>query len=225
MGSCKQEDIYTLPSGELQGRLLYYTNNNMGIPGVKIEVEGSSPNLYTYSDAYGKYDIKNLPGGTYNLIFSKDSFPTFKIIGFIMLGGNVPFVLYPLEASKLSYNQLSSMTVDSSQMNFYPYYRVLSKCNTTSYSLFRYYVSDKPDVSWNNYLLTGLFSSNSAGSYFYIESDRELTQLAAKTKMYIIAYPASDNNFYTNYIDTESGLTIYPVNQALPSSKVTFILP
>lgn len=224
--SCKKEIVYEMPKGELKGQILLYgLSSQAGNSGVTVSVESPSGTINTLTDIEGKYDFKNLSAGIYNITFSKDSFATYKYISFQFFGGNIPYVMYPIQLEKLPYFQISNFQVTATNSYSVSYYLTLiASFVSTGYTYIRYYIDDQPDVSYLNYKLTGFVMCGNNSLYVTIGSN-SLGQFNGGATAYVIIYPCANNINNMKYIDTNTGATIYPVNSSMASNVVSVVIP
>ncbi|MCX6155654.1 MAG: carboxypeptidase-like regulatory domain-containing protein [Candidatus Kapabacteria bacterium] len=85
ISSCKDNSLLNGKTGDLMGQISDDAGNNLS--GVKVEVKGISQTYLT--DANGKFNIQNLPIGTYDIYFSKTGYDSTAIFGLYFLGENV----------------------------------------------------------------------------------------------------------------------------------------
>jgi hypothetical protein len=94
---CEKSEIVLDLKGTLKGRI--NTLNEFGAQiidnnNIIIQLEGSEPLLSTVTDDTGKYEINDIPAGTYNLVISKDGYGSNIRQGFQIVGGNEPLYFY-----------------------------------------------------------------------------------------------------------------------------------
>ncbi len=224
--SCKQETIYDGPRGELKGNVALdnlgsnYSNNS----GVLVSVEGTAPHLQTTTDANGDWDIKNLTTGVYNLIFSKDSFATFKVLSWQFIGGNFPYITDPVQLIRLPYNAITEFRMDTSSymgLNVYVTLKLAFKIETST--SFRIYISEDPKVSFSNYQSTFQGDYWNSSTYSNSIPGRVFSNLRRGISLYAICYPSNFNS--NSYTDMVTGNQIYEVNAAFASQIVPFTIP
>ena len=222
---CKTETNEVYPFGELKGTVV---SSSKGLEGVRVQVEGSNPYQETATDASGHFDFTNLSAGTYNIVFSKDSFPAFKALGFKFFGGISPCIVGPFFLTRLPYNKVLSVEADTTSYAKYEYFVHFScTLSSSSNTLYRYFISDSKDVSCNNYKVTDVANYNTGTNlYFYTSSsNHQLNYFKAGSRLYIVVYPTVSNEDDLVYFDEETGLTAYPVNNSLSSQTVDFVIP
>jgi hypothetical protein len=93
---CTKKEFQSLNfNGDLTGKINTYTEYNAIIKdnaNILVTLEGSDPLITGLTDTSGTYIIKDIPLGTYNLIFSKDGYGTLKYEDFEFIGSDKPRV-------------------------------------------------------------------------------------------------------------------------------------
>lgn len=227
--SCGKEIVNELPSGQLIGyvKLDKINSTDNDYSGVKVKLEGSSPAIEVTTDASGKYIIDDLKTGTYNFIYNKEGYGTFKRYGENFIGGDKPGVI-----NKVTLSEFSNITLDSiSLSDVYNFGELIILVNiylSKAYSdllAVRYYTSNSPDVTFSNYKETNYYFFYNSGTKqsLYI-SDIDTKKYPAGSKIYLIVYPVID--YYISYIDLNTGLNIYPaVNPDNASNVLSVTIP
>ncbi len=234
LSSCETKKEYDLLTGQLYGYVsLFDTTNDLSpisdLSGVEIIAEGSDPEISVFSEEDGSFIFNDLPAGTYNYIFKKDGYGTYKYVGETFVGGSEPSYLLKVYLYQLYNSTIEIDEIDTTQ-NSYNYYTISINgsisTNSSSYNEnenFRYYISNNENVSYSDYLSTGeaYFSYDNS---IYGEFTMDTLLYPVGTEMYFIMYSSSDYNYY--YIDTETGNKIYSgVNTEKPSNVVKAIVP
>lgn len=93
-GCFKKEETEFL-NGNMTGLVELYILPSYAHPdnfsGVKVSIENTSYMVFT--NEIGRYDFKDIPAGTYNIIFEQEGYNTEKITGLQFMGGNVTVFL------------------------------------------------------------------------------------------------------------------------------------
>jgi len=93
---CEKEVLVPDLEGNIVGYL--YTLDEYGLltvhDGVKVSTRGLDGSYTTYSDEDGRYELKNVPTGTYELVFSKDGFISDTMFSVRHLGGQPTILGY-----------------------------------------------------------------------------------------------------------------------------------
>lgn len=211
--SCQETETIQLDlKGSMKGKI--YTLNELGLSNndnenISIRLEGSEPLLETTTDIEGKYEIDNIPSGTYNIILSKDGYGSHQIQGMMIVGGDEPIYLnYALfEKSKTTIEDLSIEISDNIEVLIkgIVYHNFIEYWDTPT---IRYFIHNENNVSSSNYIKTGtIYLDGASGeqmeSNIYIYSDTFKTG----DVMYVIAYGCYGQDF--GYYDILSNKNIY----------------
>ena len=228
--ACEKETEFEYLSGQLIGEVFLYGSENQSISdksGVEIIVEGSDPEIITSTDVNGQFKIDNLSSGTYNFVFKKEGYCEYKIIGYQFVGGNKPATLYQTPLFILPDVEIDNLEITDLEGQYAVEVKVTAKVskhdeNRPLYC--RYYLSNEPDVSYENYISTDV-------TYVYPGSEDVSIYLRIDTlkypigsKLYMIMYPASESN--QNYTDINTGKKIYTtINRNKPSEVANLTIP
>ena len=190
--SCDEETVVTVVTGELIGRVGAVMDefgnlmNDRG--GYLVTLEGTTPELFAETDNDGKFEVRDLPAGTYNLVFSKSGFQTIKVFSYQFNGGNVPTYYEAPLLSQLSTTSVKSFdafitTENNPDTSKYTVIRIEFEITPVSTPDYRRtvitYIGDNSNVSSTDYL----YQFNDPGFY-------KFDKWSAGTKLYAIAYPA-----------------------------------
>lgn len=229
--SCSEETVYDLPTGQLLGyvSLNKITDTGDGDSGVKVTVEGSDPEIEVSTDSTGKYIINDLEAGTYNFIFSKEGYGTYKMYGEKFIGGDKPGVLDPVYLSEYSDIVLDSISLYyvSNYSEVYFVVNVFLPEEMGSYFYLRYYISDNPEVNYTSYKQTDInYLYYTRGQLKFEVSEIDTIKYPVGSDIYLIAYPVSINSSSSFYVNLDSGLDIYSaVNPDNSSNVLTITVP
>jgi 3D (Asp-Asp-Asp) domain-containing protein len=228
LSSCEKEESTT---PQLKGTLIgwatlndEFANRISDKSGVIVTVDGTNPLLTATTDSTGKYQIDNLPEGTYNLICTKSGFATYKVIGLQVVGGNMPRV-QNISLTQPSTTVISNISVkDSSNKISYMQYSVATNAASGTIFDIRYFISTSDSVSSINYQYTGAvgirFSANMV-QQFAVATINNI--FPSGTLVYVIAYGETSTD--ATYTDITTGLTIYPALNSQASNIASFIVP
>ena len=92
---CKKSEEGIFLKGNIVG-FVHLTDENGKVvedkSGVNVSIEGLTNSANT--NEIGRFELTNVPAGTYNLIYSKTGYGIQKIFSFQFIGGNIPALLY-----------------------------------------------------------------------------------------------------------------------------------
>ena len=224
ISSCTNNGTTAPPSsGTLIGSVSLYDDFGYTIhelSGVLITIEGTKPQLSDTTNQYGQFQFDSLPTGTYNVIFSKAGFATYKKFGFSFTGGDMPGYLEGVELSKPSSVVVTSISYDI--VTGYMKLTVDSTSQNKPNIYIRTFFSTDKNVSSTNYQSTGI------GQYQRSDPVRKILVLPdshvfpSGTTVYMIAYGMSF--FDLGYWDPSTNLTFFPALNPQGSNIVSFVM-
>jgi hypothetical protein len=225
---CEKSETGPGLKGTIKGRVStfnefgYQTFDNNSI---SIQLEGSDPLISDVSDDTGRYEIKDIPAGTYNLVLSKEGYGNYIMQGFQVVGGNEPLYLYTslIEKSSTAIEDLTMEVVNDSEI--YVKGIVTHRHNElwSSSPAIVFFIHKANNPSEVNYLQTQqvLFRGDSGtqlSSALFL--DRAL--FPSGSKIFVIAYGRA--MFDTMYYDILSNRYYY-TNLGTGSNIATITIP
>jgi hypothetical protein len=216
--------------GTIKGQI--YTANETGRrtddkEGIVIQLEGSNPLLSYVTDTSGKFEISNIPSGTYNLIISKEGYSELQFQGYQIVGGIKPLYIYSTiaEQSTTKIENISLEGVNSNEITLKGTIHHNFVYDEISYNTaqMRYYIHNTEDVTKDNYLYTmrnGV--SGDSGSQFDITIHIDNDLFPSGSKIYVIAYGCSRSD--PGYYDILSNLYNY-TSTGIGSNIANIIVP
>ncbi|MBT3210149.1 MAG: carboxypeptidase regulatory-like domain-containing protein [Bacteroidetes bacterium] len=227
--SCKKTEVIELDlTGIIKGEIYTldeYIFQNNDYQGIFIKLAGSEPLITTYTNSSGKYELINIPTGTYDLIISKDGYGEYQIQGIQIVGGDEPIYFNNslVQKSSTVVENLSLQIMSFSEINMTGIVNHNFYGQTFFYPTIRYFINNTEGVSNNNYIQTEEIC-------FFEESGMQFTsQIAISknlypsgSKIYIIAYGCHlhDNGYY----DIMSNQYRYS-SLGIGSNKVSITIP
>lgn len=120
---CTKDGSDLLPEGNIVGYVFTINEFNElqgDHSGVTVFTEGVKRNYQTVTDKFGRFELPDVPAGTYKFIFSKNGYGTLKRFGIKHLGGeptvlNLPFTRSSGDAFVLF--EKSSTSIDNLVIN------------------------------------------------------------------------------------------------------------
>ena len=231
--SCKKEYSTQIQTGTLIGFVTLYDECGdviLNKSGVNVNVMGNSTFKDT-TDNYGRFEINNLPSGTYNISYTKQGFSQTKTIGMQFVGGSNPaYISKTLNKPASQTVNLINVFIDngSPQKWILASVKVTSDCSIGSHENARIFYGLSDTVSSTNYDYSVLFN-------YYKDSVNEVTENIAYTivpayqnyksgtKVYFVAYGSPA--VYSSYINTKTGLAIYSGLNPNPSNIMSHVIP
>jgi hypothetical protein len=196
---------------------------------VELTIEGSTPEIKVSTDTSGSCLIKDLPMGTYNLIFSKEGFGTMKAQGFRFVGNEVPYkystMLFQKSSTKItSYTQsISGTTLTCSGTITHLYSKSALLNYPYNWPGLVIYISDSPNVSSTNYLNASYFITDQIdNTAFKVSLNVSSVSFPKGSTVYSIIYGRSSMGF--SIYDVEKGVS-YDPTLGEPSEVKTIVVP
>lgn len=217
-------------SGKVTGQLRL--TNELGVElsdnsTMQITTDAGS---FGYSNSAGAYELNNLATGTYNLIYSKAGFGTYKRFNIQVLSGSNATLLNGVDyLGQKSTTEISALDVNFNLMD-------------STYSIECSIAPTPNAINQRAFrLFFGKFNTINAQDYFFTPSN---TWLSSTATGQITGYPRSElyNNGFTtgetvyviaygesirtnSYTDPLINKKVFPnINLAAPSNVVTFVL-
>lgn len=152
--------------------------------GINVSMEGISSSADTNED--GRFELTDVPVGTYNLLFDKPGYGVNKRFSYQFIGGNVPALLPATTMYEQPKTEIKSLdiTFDNNMIN------ILGKTTETDRYSFEIFINDSSDVSNLNYdYSTGRYSvccspmTQFSGSIYLSD-----TPYSAGKEVYLVIY-------------------------------------
>lgn len=232
--SCAEDEVIDVPGGDFYGYIYPYSKSDIDdYSGVTIKLDGSVPLLKATSDSSGRYEFKNVPSGTYTLIFEKEGYCTHQFdMGEFIAGSTLqsvdPFSLYLIPNVEI---ENTRVTIKHSEWtnDIYTLEADFTKKNSiSSINHFQFYYSTDKHVSYKNYDLTmNLHEFDNKISFDLSSVFNDTQHFKAGDEIYIIIYPSIYSwNEYQSYTDINSGKEIITsIAKDSPSEIVHVTVP
>lgn len=206
-----QPDLKGTLKGELY-TLDEFGNQNNENENIALELEGSEPLLSVLTDSMGKYEIKDIPSGTYNLIISKDGYGEIQRQGIQIVGGNEYLYLNGsiIEKSSTTIENFTLEIVNGSGVSLKGIVNHNFIANEWGYTMLniRYFIHNTDNPSDTNYLETGAVSFNGeSGSILDAQIYIDKKNFPSGSNINVIVYGSSF--FESSYYDILSNQFIY----------------
>ena len=227
--SCKTEET-TEPQlkGTLIGWVKLYDEFGRRIAdksGVLLKFEGTNPLITAITDSAGKFQVDNLPQGTFNVYCTKSGFATTTLLGLVFIGGNEPSAR-TITLTQPSTTVISNISTKKDTVN--KVNNLLFNVSTNAPSGVAYYMSyflsSSPNVSYQNYQATTIFATSTAvKNPVELRINADYRIFPSGSVVYIIAY--GDTYTDPSYTDLNTGLVIYSALNSQPSNVASFVMP
>jgi len=186
--------------------------------GVNISIEGLTSSAKTNED--GRFELSNVPAGTYNIIYNKTGYGSYKRFSFQFFGGNIPAMLYETTLYEQPKIEIKSLDISFNDNVV----NISGKITETSQYTVQAFVNDSCNVSNLNYdyasyrysfccIPTTQFSQS-----IYLSE----TPYSFGDKVYLVIYFINPNEEY-GYYDYEKEKYVY-TSYKKASSVINLIL-
>lgn len=204
--------------------------NSIAKDGMKVTLVGSSPEISGTTNEDGKYELKGVESGTYDLTFTKTNFGTFRRLSVAHLGGNAPTFLGSNNLWETAKTVVSKLSVEVKGMSI-----LVSGASTpvmpagTAASLqrrARVFFGRDDKVSFLNYVSTFnqfLIPGGNDGTFTLSLINANFSGFKSGDKVFIICYGISPlENAFTDIV---TGRTIFSGVNPTASNVVSVTLP
>ena len=229
----------TGPSGQnLTGNLTGFVNSvdetgaQLSKAGVLVTLDGATPAVTATSDVDGRFTLTNVRNGTYNLIFGRAGYGTFRRLGVGHVGGDQPTFLGVTTLSQVSTQTITSIangTPSPTAVSLNLTFASPTPTTTFRYALF---ASSTPNPTAATAILVqnGTVFSNGAPTTTFQFNNLGINRaqfnnagFASGATVYLIMYGST--SFLTAYLDTATGRFVYPVLNPVGSPVLVTVIP
>lgn len=233
--SCKKESNTSGKplSGKLMGTVQAWDDkllNNADAAGVKVTITNLS-NVSTLTDATGKYSFENLAFDTYDLEFSKTGHGTYRVFGIThTYNASSTYTQVPLVGfGKFSTTTVTALSVNGNTINGEPgvsfNYGISPAPSVASRAFVRYFLSTSPAVSYSDYMAFSDVINFSNLSNITGFSQSQLIGMGFTSGQTVYVKMYGDSFRSNDYINPNSGKTIFPNINPTAAAAVSFIVP
>jgi len=224
--SCSKDsnttELLPLPTGTIEGLVILHNSSGAIVTnsgGVLVSVDSTSFTATT--DSTGKYVIKNVPQGQYNITYSKAGYDTFKVINDNVLAATAPIVQLNLWLYQPSSTTITNFAATENAPGYYFFSGQMAPQAANLQQTYMVFTSTSSAVSPTNYLVNYSFSATTDSS-FTTGLYTLYPYFPSGTTVYAVAYCTYSNTSFTN---PANGKTYYAGLSATPSNVVTITLP
>jgi hypothetical protein len=211
----------------INGSVLLFTEGNALAStnsGMKVSVEGLGSQFSVLTDAAGKFVLENVPFGTYNLVYEKEGYGTFKRPGVEHKAGGTVLTDIP-SLGQLSTTKVTDFKANPSGLSVQVIATTDPGGNSGNRRYVRFFFSTQSSVSSTNYQVfssTFISQENPFGRVF---TGNELAALGLTpgTVVFIRAY--GDSVFSNSYVDPVTNKTVFPNLNPTSAPAVSVTIP
>ncbi|MEA1899020.1 MAG: carboxypeptidase-like regulatory domain-containing protein [Bacteroidota bacterium] len=218
---CDKNDENIFLKGNIVGfvNLVDETGNEVeDKSGANVSIEGLTSSANTNEN--GRFELSNVPAGTYNIIYNKTGYGSYKRFSFQFIGGNIPAMLYETTLYEQPKIEIQSLDISFNDNVI----NISGKITETSQYTVQAFFNDSSNVSNLNYdyasyrysfccIPTTQFSQS-----IYLSE----TPYSLGDKVYLVIYFINPNEKY-GYYDYEKEKYVY-TSYKKASSVINFIL-
>ena len=222
---CGEDEIQVVGlKGTLKGNV-FQSGSTAGLEKVTVKIEGTDPMLELVTDTEGRFIVPNLRTGTYNFIFTKPGYGTYKVLGHTFVGGETDSYL---SATLWRLPEFKISALEATITESFGFVRISGDIfvdlpDENSFGYFRYYLHNQSDISPSQY------SESDILDYYYSTSVTRFSIGVDKNKyppgsnLYMIVYPCMETS--SSYLDLETGNKIYSSIATSGSAAILFTVP
>jgi hypothetical protein len=241
LSGCKKEDAPPVLSGNLYGFVRTY--DEFGRPesksGVAVSLDNTSPLIQAVTNNAGRFELLNVPAGTYNASYTKAGYGLVRRLGFGHVGGTQPTSLPEAVLVRRSNTTLTNLTMRMPVPGGYPlvFEMLLNNPSTVGRAFgVRLFVGNSADVNAStgelvNATTVNLSAAPSSSGTVNLAIAREAELSAFHTlgyppgsTAYVMAYPAPAALYDYPYPDPVTGRNVYST-LGTPSNIVRIVVP
>ncbi len=227
--SCEENITYELLSGQLTGSIILVDDSGK-VPddksGAEITLEGSDPPMKVLTDIDGLFTFDNVQSGTYNILYRKEGYTFHRMNGFLFVGGGeLPIRLSAAEISQKLDVRIDSLEITGQRGRRIYLYAKLTLPENLPFIKCRLYLSNSPEVSFDNYISTQNYQIHSTYPYLDKTYVLDTFQFPAGSEIFMKCYPSGDLYYDLGYVDMNSGIYIYSsVFKDSPSNVASYVV-
>jgi hypothetical protein len=209
LAGCKDEEHLKM-TGDIVGFVKLVDEYGVELADKSNVTVSLNENTTAKTDKSGRFEFRNLAPGNLKIEFKKEGFSTVRRYNFAFVGGIKPAVIHDVNLISLPKIEVQSKNVVVSAS----YASISGTITEVDRYYFRYYFSDKPDVSNENYVSVSAISF-CCGSVSQFK--HELLIDAVASPLYMVAYatsPCNAEGIY-DYYNYEKGISVNPAGKKL----------
>lgn len=214
--------------GDIAGTVHLYDDltHSVEAGGMKVTVEGTSPEISTQTELNGRFRLTHVPPGTYRLRFEKSGYGTFIKESVEHVRGELLTFVSGLPSlgakSTTGITKLSSIAeVDQ--------VKILAETDPEAYGsnrrYLRFFYSTNKDVSHQNYRAYSETQTAQINPFEWTVKASDLYAMGFKKGETVFARAYGDSFFSNKYHDVKGDKMIFPNLNAQTVEAVSFIVP
>lgn len=230
--SCKKDETTpeSITKANITGsvKLFDESKTELNGDGMTISIDESDPIISTISNTDGTFTFENIEFGSYDLVYNRTGFGTYKIFGIIHSEGACGCSTTIAETPSLgmkSTTRINSLSTNTSGQDVTISLSSTPASSTDIPRYIRLFLSTESTVSYKyytSYTETYEIKSEPADIILTMSDLNELGFIKG-TRVYMVAY--GDSYHSNEYLDPYQNKTIFPNINTKSPSPVSFIVP
>jgi hypothetical protein len=233
--ACKKEESPTpnpVTTANIIGSVVLYTEGAGNGPvavdksGMTVRIEGGTSAMSTTTDMNGEYILSDVPFGTYNVIFEKSGFGTYKEINVEHINtGSSTVITKSATLSELSTTTVTDITATINLGSVVLMIDTDPPGFSSNIRYIRYFLSASSGVSNEDYsyVSEGFTSQTNPKEVTISQSDLLQANFSSGDTVFVKAY--GDSHYSNEYEDPSTNLTVFPNLNPASAAAVSFIVP
>lgn len=197
---CDKKEENTYLKGNIVGFINLVDENGVEVEdksGVNVSINGLSNSATTNRN--GRYELSNVPAGTYNLIYTKAGYGNYNRHSYQFIGGNIPALL-----DEITLYEQPNIEVQNLDISFNDdIINITCRITETSQYVAQVFINDSSNVSNINYDYASAFIINNVWVGFITSFSQEIslsgTPYSVGDKIYLVVYfinPYEEGGYY-----------------------------
>ena len=194
--------------------------------GMTVKVEGLNPAISAVTNSNGKYELGDVPFGTYTLVFEKAGYGTFKKAEIKHVATGLPTVIAETPSlGQVSTTQITALSAKTEGGNLSVSVTTNPAGNAGNKRYIRFFYSGSPTVSAAEYLFASPAMIAQINPYTLTVSKTDLTGMGFATGATVYVRVYGDSFWSNEYSDAISRKKVYPNLNSNAAAAVSFVMP
>lgn len=194
--------------------------------GMTVTVEGLQPAVSATTDAAGRFTLTNVPFGTYNLVYTKSGYGTFKLMNLSHTNsGGATYISLTNSLGQISTTAVTALSASLVNGDIVISTTVSPGATIANTRYLRFFYSTSSSVSSTNYMKYSDGMVAQINPYLLTRKHTDLVDMgfAAGTTVYVKAY--GDSFWANSYLDNVTNKQVFPNLGSSSANAVSFVVP